>query len=88
MYNLSFTEKVGFEKNDKIMTYFGIDKLGKNFFCYILCSRDGFKKMQDDYLSKTQAPPKSYGKIIYLGDAPEPDEKAKLFLQNWLKNNA
>lgn len=87
VYTPSFAEKVKFGKNDSIMTYYGRNGLGVDFFCYIRCDFNGYRKMQDDYLNKNYAKPESYGSIIYKDYIPEPDEKAKEFLKNWLAEN-
>ena len=87
-YRVNFAEKVNFEKNDYIQIYYGRNSLGVDFFYYIRCNIEGYKKMKEDYLNKIVTNPESYGEIIYKDQLSEPDEKAKTFLANWLKNNS
>ncbi len=86
-YTPTFAEKVKFGKKDSIMTYYGKNGLGEQFFCYIRCGLDGYKKMQEDFASKAFAAPESYGEIIYKDYILEPDNKAVDFLKNWLAEN-
>lgn len=83
-YTPTFAEKVAFGKEDKIMVYYGRNGLGAEFFCYIRCGLEGYRKMKDDYLTKASVLPESYGDILYKDYLPEPDEKAKAFLKAWL----
>ena len=82
-YSPSFAEKVKFGKGDRVMAYFGKNSFGLEFFCYIRCDLDGYRKMQDDFLNNISATPETYGEVIYKDFIPEPDEKAKEFLKNW-----
>lgn len=81
-YELSFADRVSLEKNDYIQTFFG-----NGFFCYVRCDNDGFKRMHEDYLNQVPCHASDYGTVIYRDQIAEPDEKAKEFLANWLKNN-
>lgn len=84
MSHLNFTEKVKFSGRDCIITYFGKNFLGENFFCYIRCNIDGYRKMKDDFTGKSYRNPTDYGEIIYRDNISEPDKKAKEFLKNWM----
>ena len=83
----TFVEKVKFKKINKVMTYYGINGLGWQFFAYIVCGLDGYKKMQHDAENKLTANVTAYGEIIYTDFLPEPDDKAKAFLKQWLEEN-
>jgi hypothetical protein len=86
-YTPTFAEKVRFGKLDNVMTYFGKNGLGKDFFCYIRCGLEGYKTMLEDFDNKITANPAVYGDIIYKDFIAEPDEKAKNFLEKWLAEN-
>ncbi|MEZ5691017.1 MAG: hypothetical protein R3D71_05060 [Rickettsiales bacterium] len=86
-YIPTFAEKVKFGKSDAIMTYYGKNRQGEDFFCYIRCDFEGYRKMQEDYLNRTYATPESYGKVIYRDELPEPDAKAEKFLSDWVARN-
>ena len=91
MHNIAFTpsytDRARLEKNFYIQTFYGVTSELQNFFCYIKCDMEGYRKMQNDFLNQISARPAAYGEVIYIDDIPEPNEKAKLFLQNWLKRN-
>lgn len=80
---ISFAEKLKFNGNACIVTYYGKNLLGNDFFCYIKCDMAGYKKIKDDFVNKSYRKLEEYGEIIYRDNIPKPDEKAKEFLKNW-----
>lgn len=83
-FKISFADRTSLEKHDYIQIYHGLSAIGERFFCYILCNRDGFTRMNQDYLDEVAADPASYGEIIYRDNIPEPDDKAVQFLEKYL----
>lgn len=85
---LKFAERIELEKNDYVMIYRATDLYGQDFFCYIRCGLEGYSKMQNDWMNKTQALPSSYGEVIYRAFLKDPDAKAQAFLDNWYAENS
>jgi hypothetical protein len=82
-YAISFTDRVKLEKNDYIQIYHG-----HGFFSYVRCNADGFKRMHEDYLNQVPSRAADYGDVIYTDFIATPDDKAKTFLDNWLKESS
>lgn len=83
---IPFAKRVEFEKNDSVMVYRAKDAKGRDFFCYIRCKLEGYKKMHEDFETRTAGKPSDYGEIIYRDFLKDPDQKAKDFLAEYLKN--
>ncbi len=84
--NVGFAEKLSFSRGDNVVVYKAKNMLDMPFFCYIRCGLDGYKRLKYDYEAKVFSTPDSYGEVIYRDNIPEPDDKAKKFLENWLKD--
>jgi hypothetical protein len=85
---IPFTDLIQISNNQSIIRYTGANQSGQQFFAYIKCSPDTAKLMYRDYEANTSRNIAEYGEIIYRDFLSEPDEKAKAFLEQWLKKNS
>ena len=81
--SINFAEKVKFGSGENIVTYYGKNLLGEDFFCYIRCNINGYKKIKEDFANKSYRTLEEYGEVIYRDNIPKPDAKAEEFLKNW-----
>lgn len=84
---IPFTDLIQISNNNSIIRYSGTNQIGQQFFAYIKCTPDNAKLMYRDYAVKSSRDIKEYGEVIYVDFLAEPDEKAKTFLADWLKEN-
>lgn len=84
---LSFVEELKLKDSKLIMTYRARDERGEDFFAYVFCDKEGVINMKRDYISQKSGAAKDYGEVLYADFIKDPNEKARLFLKNWLKEN-
>jgi hypothetical protein len=84
---IKFTDKILLESNNAVVTYHAKNGLGVDIFAYILCDAKQLAKMREDYSISKVMDMYEYGEVIYKDFIPEPDEKAKTFLKEYLKTN-
>jgi endoglucanase Acf2 len=85
--SISFTDLIKISNNESIVRYNATLTDGRSFFAYIKCNSTGAKLMFQDYETLTKRSITEYGEVIYTDFLSEPDEKAKSFLENWIKEN-
>jgi hypothetical protein len=85
---IPFTELIKISGGKSVMIYSGVDGFGASFFAYIICTPDKAKLMFSDYENGIKRQLFFYGNPIYIDFIPEPDEKAKEFLQKYLAENS
>lgn len=70
-----------------MVLYRAVSSDGQDFYAYIRCNEKQARKMKQDFLTKTTCQnADDYGEVIYTGFGTEPDDEAKNFLAEYLKN--
>ncbi len=83
----SFASVIKQKAQDSVVLYRATSRDGQDFYAYIRGNEKQYHKMKHDFMTRT--PCKSvddYGEILYTGFGTEPDEEAKEFLAEYLKN--
>ena len=69
------------------MLYRATSRDGQDFYAYIRCNEKQAHKMKHDFMTRTPCSDASeYGEVLYTGIGKEPDDEAKNFLAEYLKN--
>ena len=84
---IPFTDLIKISHNKSVMTYYGTSFDGRDFIAYIVCTPETAKLMYRDFSDKTSRAIAEYGEVIYKDFVSEPDDKAKDFLADYIKNN-
>ena len=83
----NFARLIAKQLNSKVILYRATTKDGQDFYAYIRCNEKQARKMKQDFLEKTPCRDVAdYGEVIYKTFGKNPDEKAKNFLSEYLKN--
>lgn len=83
----NFATLIAKQANNKIVLYRAVSGDGREFYAYIRCNEKQSRKMKADFLNKTACTDVSeYGEVIYTRLGKNPNEAAKEFLAEYLKN--
>ena len=83
----NFASIIQKKANGSVVLYRAVASDGRDFYAYIRCNEKQFHKMKHDFMTKTACKSvDDYGEILYTGFGKEPDDAAKEFLAEYLKN--
>lgn len=83
----TFASVIRQKSSNNVVLYRAVSKDGENFYAYIRCDEKQYHKMKHDFMTKSICKDvNDYGEVLYAELGNEPDEDAKQFLADYLKN--